>query len=161
MAYIRQLPSGCWQATVRYPDSKRRTFSDHRREAVERWASAKEEMIADMALRVELRAPDHDGIDPSGFYVYLLWRAEGDSTPLYVGSTTNLLSRLGHHMADRSKRPEVGWITFVWCVSREVMEAYEGKLIRKHRPPWNKHIPAGPLFSEDIMPEVHQTATGC
>jgi hypothetical protein len=149
MAYIRELPSGKWQATVRLPGGGRRSFTHPTRPGVERWAAAREDAIADAALRAELRSPNHDGIDPRGCYVYLLWRAEGDDIPLYVGSTTNLLSRIGKHLDDHSKRPEVGWVTFIWCASPEVMIVHEGRLIRKYRPPWNKHIPEGPLFSED------------
>jgi hypothetical protein len=160
MPYIRKLPSGKWQATIRYPDGRRKTFTHHSRAGAERWADAKEEALADAALRAELRTPAHDGIDPRGFYVYTLWRAEGDDIPLYVGSTTNLLSRLGNHLGDRSKRPEVGWVTFIWCASREVMEAHEGRLIRKYRPPWNIRIPEGPLFSEEVPAPMLGRADG-
>jgi hypothetical protein len=38
MAYIRRLPSGNWQATVRLPDGRRRSATRSARSDVEDWA---------------------------------------------------------------------------------------------------------------------------
>lgn len=46
MAYIRKLPSGRWQATVRGPDGKKHTRSDWLKKVVEDWARDEENRIA-------------------------------------------------------------------------------------------------------------------
>lgn len=45
MAYIRQLPSGKWQATVRGTDGKRHTRTDKLKKVVEKWATAQEAAV--------------------------------------------------------------------------------------------------------------------
>lgn len=45
MAYIRKLPSGKWQATVRGPDGKKHTFSDPLKRAAQAWATEEEAKI--------------------------------------------------------------------------------------------------------------------
>ncbi|MFI6793722.1 tyrosine-type recombinase/integrase [Nonomuraea sp. NPDC050383] len=42
MAYIRRLPSGLWQATVRMPNGQRTTKSNRLKSVVEKWAKATE-----------------------------------------------------------------------------------------------------------------------
>jgi integrase len=53
MAYIRKLPSGKWQATVRGPDGTRHTFTDGLKTTVRKWASKQEALAA----RGEFRDP--------------------------------------------------------------------------------------------------------
>jgi len=78
----------------------------------------------------------HDTINPHGFYVYLLWSASDDK-PLYVGLSTNVLSRLGNHMSDPAKVMRVTRVTLLKCYSAEVMQALELKLIRFYNPELN------------------------
>lgn len=42
MSYIRKLPSGKWQATVRGPDGRRHTFTDPLKTTVRKWAAGQE-----------------------------------------------------------------------------------------------------------------------
>lgn len=44
--YLRKLPSGLWQATVRGPDGKRHTRTDKLKSAVKQWASDQESALA-------------------------------------------------------------------------------------------------------------------
>jgi integrase len=53
MAYIRRLPSGKWQATVRDRSGKRHTFSDPLKGVVRKWAAGQEALLA----RGEFRDP--------------------------------------------------------------------------------------------------------
>jgi hypothetical protein len=39
MSYVRRLPSGKWQATVRGPDGRRHTYTDRLKGTVREWAS--------------------------------------------------------------------------------------------------------------------------
>ena len=99
--------------------------------------------VADVRARLGLMLdPGLPGaVDPTGHYVYLLWAVQGDDRPLYVGSSANLLSRLGAHLRNGAKREHIGWVTFYRCPSEQVMLRREGELIRKYRPPWNRRIP--------------------
>ena len=42
MAYLRRLPSGRWQATVRLPNGRKTTRTDPLKRIVERWAATVE-----------------------------------------------------------------------------------------------------------------------
>ena len=42
MSYIRKLPSGQWQATVRSPDGRRHTHTDKLKSVVREWATQQE-----------------------------------------------------------------------------------------------------------------------
>ncbi len=53
MSYIRRLPSGKWQATVRGPDGRRHTFTDGLKMTVRKWAAEQEALAA----RGEFRDP--------------------------------------------------------------------------------------------------------
>ncbi len=46
MAYIRKLPSGRWQATVRGPDGMKHTKTDTLKKVVQEWAKGEEDRIA-------------------------------------------------------------------------------------------------------------------
>jgi hypothetical protein len=53
MAYIRRLPSGKWQATVRDRSGRRHTFTDPLKGVVRKWAAEQEALLA----RGEFRDP--------------------------------------------------------------------------------------------------------
>lgn len=76
------------------------------------------------------------GIDPRGFYVYLLW-GEDPERPIYVGQSTNLLSRLGQHMTDAAKRDMTRRVTVVRCEDRAEMDRTEDRLIQCYQPVLN------------------------
>jgi integrase len=46
MAYIRKLPSGKWQATVRGPDGRRHTTTEPLKSVVKKWAAQQEALLA-------------------------------------------------------------------------------------------------------------------
>lgn len=56
MPYIRRLPSGKWQATVRGPDGKKHTFTDPLQKVVKAWATDEEAKIAQGRWRDPRRA---------------------------------------------------------------------------------------------------------
>ena len=51
--YVRKLPSGLWQATVRGPDGKRHTKTDRLKSVVKQWGTDQESALA----RGEFRDP--------------------------------------------------------------------------------------------------------
>jgi integrase len=53
VSYIRRLPSGKWQATVRGPDGRKHTHTDPLQRVVKQWASEQEALLA----RREFRDP--------------------------------------------------------------------------------------------------------
>ncbi len=74
--------------------------------------------------------------DPVGYFIYILWGDDAE-TPLYVGQSTNILARLGSHMADREKRRLTKRIQILRCTNRFSMEDNEARLIRYYRPLFN------------------------
>jgi predicted GIY-YIG superfamily endonuclease len=74
------------------------------------------------------------GFDPHGFFVYVLWDHNG--SPLYVGQSTNVLSRLGTHMAG-TKRRSTARVTLTKHRTRSHMDKAEMALIREYRPRLN------------------------
>jgi hypothetical protein len=129
-----------WRARWTGPDGIERGKSFARKIDAEQFLAMKEKS----RVRAELLAADGDGIGPSGFYVYLLWEVQGDATPVYVGSSGNILARLGAHLGDNGKRARVGWVTLIRCTSQQAMLRRETALIRRYRPVWNKHVPPEP-----------------
>lgn len=77
-----------------------------------------------------------DYLNPHGFYVYLLWEAEGE-VPIYVGKSTNILSRLGQHMTTHDRRHRTKRITVIRCKTDRQMDQTERRLIRHYRPELN------------------------
>uniref|UniRef100_A1UJS0 Excinuclease ABC, C subunit domain protein n=2 Tax=unclassified Mycobacterium TaxID=2642494 RepID=A1UJS0_MYCSK len=73
--------------------------------------------------------------NPHGGFVYLLW-GEDPNTPLYVGQSTNILSRLGAHMGDKTKRALVKRVQLIRC-STEKLADTEWRLIQHYQPPLN------------------------
>jgi GIY-YIG catalytic domain len=127
-----------WKACWIDADKKEHCKSFARKIDAEQYLAVKEQA----RIRAELLlAADGDGIDPAGYYVYLLWAVPEDAKPLYVGSSGNILSRLGSHLGSTAKRSRVGWVTLIRCTSEKAMLRREGELIRKYRPEWNKEIP--------------------
>lgn len=82
------------------------------------------------------------GFAPAGWWVYMLWARKGDAVPLYVGSSGNVMSRLGTHFGDEAKRSRVGWVSLISCASMGDMLARENALIRELRPAWNRFVPS-------------------
>jgi hypothetical protein len=126
-----------WKATWTDPDGTERAKCFARKIDGEQFLAMKEKL----RVRAELLATDGDGIDPCGYYVYLLWEVRDADKPLYVGSSGSILARLGSHLGDGGKRSRVGWVTLIRCTSERAMQRREGELIRRYRPEWNKHIP--------------------
>lgn len=77
-----------------------------------------------------------DSFDPHGFFVYCLWGVALDR-PLYVGCSSNVLSRLGSHLSDRGKRDLVRRVTITRCATRVVMMRTERRLIAELQPTLN------------------------
>lgn len=76
-----------------------------------------------------------DRFDPHGNFVYTLRDRVGE--PLYVGLSTNVLSRVGGHLGRPDWRPRIDSVELLRCGSETSMRQTEGALIRRHRPPWN------------------------
>ena len=62
MSYIRRLPSGKWQATVRGPDGRKHTKTDALKKVVKTWATERESRFAQGELR-DPRAGDVRVVD--------------------------------------------------------------------------------------------------
>lgn len=77
-----------------------------------------------------------DSFDPHGNFVYLLW-GTNPSTPLYVGQSTNLFSRIGNHFSNPQKRQCIKSVQFIRCRSVAIMNGLEARLIYQYSPPWN------------------------
>jgi hypothetical protein len=114
------------------------------RGAVER-ATRRENAAARATAQAETRiAFALDGIasatgaylDPHGFYVYLLRESAG-KPPIYVGQSTNILSRLGSHMTAPDRRYRVKHIEVLRCKNRRQMDLTEARLIRHFKPELN------------------------
>lgn len=72
--------------------------------------------------------------NPQGFYVYVLW---GDEGPVYVGKSTNILSRPGQHMNDPKRREATKRVQFIEYDEEDTMTAAESALIKAYRPRFN------------------------
>lgn len=77
-----------------------------------------------------------DAFDPHGYYVYLLW-GDDDETPLYIGQSRNVLSRLGSHMTNKDRRYLVRSVQVIKCSGAATMNRTEAALIREYNPPLN------------------------
>lgn len=83
------------------------------------------------ALNGLSRVQIDDCLDPHGYYVYILW---GETEPIYVGQSSNVLNRLGSHMGDPEKRAATKRIQLIRCDDREKMLETELHLIGEYRP---------------------------
>lgn len=84
---------------------------------------------------------DRGVFDPSGWFVYVLWPtplagADG-SRPLYVGSSRNVLARVGSHLSRVHKATVVGGLSLERCSTEWVMRCREYELIETLNPVWN------------------------
>lgn len=79
---------------------------------------------------------DGDVFDPNGHFVYLLW-GNNPNTPLYVGRSTNVFSRVGTHMDNPRRRRSIQGVQFIRCRNADTMVNLEWTLILKFQPPWN------------------------
>lgn len=77
-----------------------------------------------------------DGFDPHGFFVYALWGTD-ETCPLYVGSSGNVVGRLGDHLRAADRRYAVQRVTLLRCPTHRQMIATESRLIALYQPPWN------------------------
>lgn len=83
-----------------------------------------------------------DGMDPRGYFVYLLWGHDPD-VPLYVGQSTNLFGRLGSHLNDHDKRDHIIKVGIIRCADGMSMCETETRLIGLYKPPWNVQLVKG------------------
>lgn len=92
-----------------------------------------------------------DSFDPRGYFVYLLW-GDDEVTPIYVGQSRNVLSRVGTHMQARDRAHLVRRVQFIRCATNRAMLRLEMDLIKQYRPPLNVvGIPkSAPIKSEAI-----------
>jgi hypothetical protein len=72
-----------------------------------------------------------------GFFVYTLHGGKGEV--LYVGQSTNVLSRLGNHLGETKKRNEVHHVSLIKCDSKLTMNQLEARMIKLEQPPWNRN----------------------
>lgn len=84
-----------------------------------------------------------DEINATGCFVYVLW-GDDPVTPLYVGESENIFSRLGSHMNNPERRTLVRRVQLIECRNEFVMHATEARLIYDYRPTLN--IVGKPLF---------------
>ena len=133
--------NGKWIARWRDPDGRQRskTFTKKSDAAafLARDPLLRSARDCDVSLAAALNGA---GLDPAGPYIYLLWARQGDPRPLYVGSSTNVLARLGQHLGRKDKRAEIGWVSLIRCASEEAMRNDEDALILRLLPPWNETV---------------------
>lgn len=76
-------------------------------------------------------------INAGGFYVYHLWGTD-PATPVYTGQSERIMSRLGSHWADPSKRGAVRNVQLIECSDAAEMRRLEKHLIATLRPTLNR-----------------------
>ncbi|HET6915952.1 MAG TPA: GIY-YIG nuclease family protein [Acidimicrobiales bacterium] len=80
-----------------------------------------------------------ESFDPRGYFVYLLF-GEDDARPIYVGQSSNVLSRLGNHMSANDRRGRVTRVGLIRCADDRQMFALERELIEHYRPELNVRL---------------------
>lgn len=119
-------------------EAERRRAAENEREL---WKSA-EKAVRNANTRAEnalagLVVSELDkAFDPDGCFVYCLWGRDR-KVPIYVGKSTNILSRLGAHMNDSTKRILTYRITLLRCANEMQMDATERRLIARYQPELN------------------------
>ena len=155
MAYIRKLPSGKWQATVRGPDGKKHTHTDRLRGNVSTWAHIqeagaarfRETLIGHPVMTFSADGTPSaerpwrgsarerwDAFDPHGFFVYFLWGDDPDD-PIYIGKSSNVFGRIGDHVYSMGHLIER--VTLVRCPGEREMGDTETRLIALYKPRLN------------------------
>lgn len=109
----------------------------------EEWKAREQQRFSDIDECAEgVRAAA--SFDPRGYYVYVLWSE--DDACVYVGCSTNILARLGTHMAPGNKGSAVAKVTLTRCDDKKTMLLLERRLISALRPRYNvAHNAAGVL----------------
>lgn len=77
------------------------------------------------------------GFRPVGCYVYVMWGRDSSVTPLYVGQSANLTSRLRTHLADPDKRALIDRIEIIACLDADDMAVTEQDQIHLLKPFFN------------------------
>lgn len=98
-----------------------------------------ERTITGLMCELTLTSVDIAAFDPRGYFVYLLWGDDPD-TPIYVGQSRNVLSRLAAHMRDNTKREMMRRLQLIRCPDQQTMDSTERVLIRKYQPPLNNDL---------------------
>lgn len=83
-----------------------------------------------------------DGMNPAGYFIYMLWESRSDAAPAYIGSSKNVLARLGQHLGGNcltTRRLKVGWVSLVKCATETRMLGREKELIMRYQPRLNVH----------------------
>lgn len=75
-----------------------------------------------------------NGINPHGFFVYLLWPKIGK--PIYIGKSRNVFGRIGFHVTAEYGQ-EISRVTFIRCTNEVHMDMTEQELIRHYKPKLN------------------------
>jgi hypothetical protein len=75
-----------------------------------------------------------DAFNQQGFFVYLL--IGHHDKPIYIGQSTNILSRLGSHMSG-NKRELTSKVQIIRCRNKKSMNLTESILIKQHQPMLN------------------------
>lgn len=118
MAYVRKLPSGLWQATVRLPDGRRRTRTDRLKGVVTTWADDTE---ADMR-RGEWADPQ------DGRITLAQWWDKWSATRVIEKATTKRdLSHWRTHVKPRWGSVKLGAITS-WDVEAWIADMHKRKV---------------------------------
>lgn len=116
----------------RIAEFKEREASHH--ESADRILARAERVVTNGLINLAA-TPLRTGFHPHGFFVYLLRDAAGEV--IYVGQSTNVLSRLGSHLNDRTKRRRVDRIDLIECSDRRQMDDVESRLISEYQPDLN------------------------
>jgi hypothetical protein len=101
---------------------------------IEKYVERVEAVISDRAADGHLSVVPVGEIPTRGFCVYVLW---ADTTPLYVGSSQNVLARVGSHLGEAAKRRAVTRVTITRYETRGAMLDAERALIERYNPPLN------------------------
>jgi hypothetical protein len=142
----RRAAVACWHLRGALERLDQRAVATSNAEQRLAEARAAAERRSDRLLAVDL-----NGFDPHGYFVYNLW-GEDETTPLYVGRSSNVLARLGSHLGEQAKWIAVWHVSVQRCPTVREMEALEKRLIRQLRPPWNKAgVPVSPSSQDHLI----------
>lgn len=95
----------------------------------------------------------------TGFYVYALY-GDDPNTPLYIGKSTNVFSRLGDHLKVPARRAGTQRIAVRLCKSKAEIDMVERSLIDHYRPEWNvAHVPARDRVAPVTLVSAQQRAS--